>query len=74
MALKQTRRTISVSREHFDRLKSFCAKRGIPMSQFTESALTDKMLADGYPPLFRLRPHHEKCTRKSEEHALCPIS
>ena len=36
MAKKQTRRSISVSRPTYERLKSYCETNGISMSQFVE--------------------------------------
>ncbi|MBK9036109.1 MAG: hypothetical protein IPL61_33515 [Myxococcales bacterium] len=41
MAKKQTRRSISVSRSTYERLKSFCETSGISMSQFVESRVGD---------------------------------
>ena len=41
MAKKQTRRSISVSRTTYERLKSFCETNGISMSQFVETRVGD---------------------------------
>jgi hypothetical protein len=41
MAKKQTRRSISVSRMTYERLKSFCETNGISMSQFVENRVGD---------------------------------
>lgn len=41
MAKKQTRRSISVSRTTYERLKSFCETNGISMSQFVENRVGD---------------------------------
>lgn len=41
MAKKQTRRSISVSRNTYERLKSYCETNGISMSQFVESRVGD---------------------------------
>jgi hypothetical protein len=41
MAKKQTRRSISVSRSTYERLKSFCETNGISMSQFVENRVGD---------------------------------
>ena len=41
MAKKQTRRSISVSRVTYERLKAFCESNGISMSQFVESRVGD---------------------------------
>lgn len=41
MAKKQTRRSISVSRTTYERLKAFCETSGISMSQFVETRVGD---------------------------------
>ena len=41
MAKKQTRRSISVSRATYERLKAFCETNNISMSQFVESRVGD---------------------------------
>lgn len=41
MAKKQTRRSISVSRVTYERLKSFCEASNISMSQFVETRVGD---------------------------------
>lgn len=41
MAKKQTRRSISVSRETYERLKAYCETNGISMSQFVERRVGD---------------------------------
>jgi hypothetical protein len=41
MAKKQTRRSISVSRTTYERLKSYCETNGISMSQFVETRVGD---------------------------------
>ena len=41
MAKKQTRRSISVSRSTYERLKAFCEANNISMSQFVESRVGD---------------------------------
>jgi hypothetical protein len=41
MAKKQTRRSISVSRTTYERLKAFCETNGISMSQFVETRVGD---------------------------------
>ncbi|MEZ4400592.1 MAG: hypothetical protein R3B06_11270 [Kofleriaceae bacterium] len=47
MAKKQTRRSISVSRSTYERLKAFCETSGISMSQFVESRVGDFLGEDG---------------------------
>jgi len=41
MAKKQTRRSISVSRQTYERLKAFCETNNISMSQFVETRVGD---------------------------------
>ena len=41
MAKKQTRRSISVSRSTYERLKSYCETNGQSMSQFVETRVGD---------------------------------
>lgn len=41
MAKKQTRRSISVSRGTYERLKAYCETNGISMSQFVETRVGD---------------------------------
>lgn len=49
MAKKQTRRSISVSRTTYERLKAFCETSGISMSQFVETRVGDFLGEDGAP-------------------------
>jgi len=49
MAKKQTRRSISVSRTTYERLKAFCEANNISMSQFVETRVGD-FLNDGSAP------------------------
>jgi hypothetical protein len=46
MAKKQTRRSISVSRTTYERLKSFCEANGVSMSQFVETRVGDFLGGD----------------------------
>ena len=41
MAKKQTRRSISVSKGTYERLKTYCEANGISMSQFIERRIGD---------------------------------
>jgi hypothetical protein len=41
MAKKQTRRSISVSRDTYERLKSYCETNNLSMSQFVEQRVGD---------------------------------
>ena len=49
MAKKQTRRSISVSRVTYERLKAFCEANNISMSQFVESRVGDFLNEPGAP-------------------------
>jgi len=53
MAKKQTRRSISVSRTTYERLKAFCETNGISMSQFVESRVGDYLGDEGPAPAER---------------------
>jgi hypothetical protein len=50
MAKKQTRRSISVSRTTYERLKAFCEANGTSMSQFVEGRVGD-VLATVHVPV-----------------------
>jgi hypothetical protein len=49
MAKKQTRRSISVSRTTYERLKAFCEANNISMSQLVETRVNDFLGSDGLP-------------------------
>ena len=55
MAKKQTRRSISVSRTTYERLKAFCESNNISMSQFVETRVGD-FLGQNEGPLDELVP------------------
>ncbi len=57
MAKKQTRRSISVSRTTYERLKAFCEANSISMSQLVETRVND-FLGDGPAPAVTVVPHH----------------
>jgi hypothetical protein len=50
MAKKQTRRSISVSRTTYERLKAFCETNNISMSQLVETRVNDFLGADEVAP------------------------
>jgi hypothetical protein len=50
MAKKQTRRSISVSRTTYERLKAFCEANNISMSQLVETRVNDFLGNDGDRP------------------------
>src|SRR5262245_58652505 len=57
MAKKQTRRSISVSRTTYERLKAFCEANNISMSQFVETRVGDFLgPTDGTPPIIPQAP------------------
>jgi len=49
MAKKQTRRSISVSRTTYERLKAFCETQNISMSQFVETRVGDFLASPDAP-------------------------
>ena len=55
MAKKQTRRSISVSRTTYERLKAFCEANNISMSQFVETRVGE-FLPGGDDASRRRRP------------------
>ena len=54
MAKKQTRRSISVSRTTYERLKAFCEANNMSMSQLVETRVNDFLGGDG--PVEAVRP------------------
>ena len=56
MAKKQTRRSISVSRTTYERLKAFCESNNISMSQFVETRVGDFLGGDGTATVDLTRP------------------
>jgi hypothetical protein len=50
MAKKQTRRSISVSRTTYERLKAFCEANNVSMSQFVETRVGDFLGSDVIVP------------------------
>ena len=64
MAKKQTRRSISVSRTTYERLKAFCEANNVSMSQLVETRVNDflgnaiaRAARNAHPPD---RPVHRK--------------
>ena len=55
MAKKQTRRSISVSRTTYERLKAFCEANNVSMSQLVETRV-NAFLGEGSPDLGTLTP------------------
>jgi len=56
MAKKQTRRSISVSRTTYERLKNFCEANNISMSQFVETRVGDFLGGDAGEVVHLERP------------------
>jgi hypothetical protein len=50
MAKKQTRRSISVSRTTYERLKAFCEANNVSMSQFVETRVGDFLQGEPIAP------------------------
>ena len=65
MAKKQTRRSISVSRETYERLKAYCETHGTSMSQFVETRVGD-FLGRMDRPL--VQPTQPRSGHPNEEH------
>ena len=63
MAKKQTRRSISVSRTTYERLKAYCETHGISMSQFVETRVGDFLGRQSVPS-----PQVEAAIQTSVEH------
>ncbi len=64
MAKKQTRRSISVSRATYERLKAYCETHGISMSQFVETRVGDFL---GRADMSAQPPQMPRPTVKEEE-------
>jgi hypothetical protein len=56
MAKKQTRRSISVSRTTYERLKAFCESNNISMSQLVENRVNDYLGGDAPNPAPTMTP------------------
>jgi len=56
MAKKQTRRSISVSRTTYERLKAFCEANNVSMSQFVETRVGDFLSTNEGPAVPPPRP------------------
>jgi hypothetical protein len=56
MAKKQTRRSISVSRSTYERLKAFCEANHVSMSQLVETRVNDFLGGDGVVAAEVVRP------------------
>jgi hypothetical protein len=64
MAKKQTRRSISVSRTTYERLKAFCEANNISMSQLVETRVND-FLGEGSVPTTTIIPASNPAPRPS---------
>ena len=56
MAKKQTRRSISVSRNMYERLKAYCETNSISMSQFVEQRVGEVLGRGPKPSQIEVRP------------------
>jgi hypothetical protein len=56
MAKKQTRRSISVSRTTYERLKAFCEANNVSMSQLVETRVNDFLAGEPEPTVVPTRP------------------
>ena len=65
MAKKQTRRSISVSRTTYERLKAFCEANNISMSQLVETRVNDFLGNDGPGERPDVGPTHAPTPRPS---------
>lgn len=73
MAKKQTRRSISVSRGTYERLKSYCETHGISMSQFVETRVGDFLgRMDSIPQTVVSMPVSREEVRKDPDIKLTP--
>jgi hypothetical protein len=57
MAKKQTRRSISVSRMTYERLKAFCEANNVSMSQLVETRVNDFLAGEPVPTVIPQRVH-----------------
>ena len=57
MAKKQTRRSISVSRTTYERLKAFCEANNVSMSQLVETRVNDFLAGEPVPTTIPQRVH-----------------
>ncbi len=71
MAKKQTRRSISVSRTTYERLKAFCESNNISMSQFVETRVGD-FLGEGSATVDITRPAPPRPLAPSPVRPLAP--
>jgi hypothetical protein len=62
MAKKQTRRSISVSRTTYERLKAFCETNNISMSQFVETRVGDFLGGDAPTTITPTQPRQVPTT------------
>jgi hypothetical protein len=87
MAKKQTRRSISVSRATYERLKAFCETNGISMSQFVETRVGDFLGEQGpattvvptqprpsFPTPAPARPTNSKSETRPSSPAVTPLT
>jgi hypothetical protein len=66
MAKKQTRRSISVSRTTYERLKAFCEANNVSMSQFVETRVGD-FLGEGAATTTLIPTHQPQTTPRPSQ-------
>lgn len=61
MAKKQTRRSVSLSKLTYDRLRTYCETNGLSMSEFVETRIGDFL---GRPRAKAARPEEDQVAKK----------
>jgi len=74
MAKKQTRRSISVSRTTYERLKAFCEANNISMSQFVETRVGDFLGEGQAPSITSVVPTTPRPTLPAQPHKPAPTA
>jgi len=74
MAKKQTRRSISVSRTTYERLKAFCETNNISMSQFVETRVGDFLGGDSGGGTTTIVPSQPRPTAPAPAKPATPVS
>lgn len=74
MPRNPNRRSISLSRAAYDKLKNYCDENQLSYASVVEAALAELTpeMAERAKTR-RNRPHHASCTKRDEEHDECPI-
>jgi hypothetical protein len=68
MAKKQSRRSVSLNRDTYERLRAYCETHELPMSQFVEERLGEVLgRSAGRSPGPEKAPKDEKTARKAAD-------